>query len=305
MQYPCEFGSSTQQVCRTTTRCIRRPFLILASLLCFLPSAGREPAHAEDAVVVATMPGARDAPALAWTGSRVYILGGTNGLTNLDTILEFDPATEVVAAAPGALPIGAYGFPAVWDGSHTYTFGGARMQVADCPGCQSIANISKYSPSGQPPSSSVAQMPSLRHASSAVWDGRYAFIFGGITGTAGGHLDEIVRFDPGTLSVSIIAPRLSHARSYSPAVLTPQGVYIFGGYRDCGGSFCDDIDRFDPATETLVPISTRLPQPLGYASAVWSGRFVYIFGGNNGISSFSDQILRFDPVDETFMVLPE
>lgn len=291
---------------RTLTR-VALQRLLLLTLLPFLPVLGRDSAHAADAVVVATMPEARSGAAVVWTGSKAYIFGGTDGLTNFTSILEFDPATAVVARTPDNLPIGVHQFSAVWTGSSAYTFGGARFQVADCGGCESVAAIQEYSPDAQPTSAVVAQLPSLRHAAPAIWDGNHAFMFGGITGMAGGHLDEIIRFDPATLSVTTMSAHLSHPRDGFPAVLTPYGAYLFGGYRQCSGdTSCDDIEKYDPSTDTVTLLSTKLPQRLSFASAVWSGRFIYIFGG--GLEPgplLADQILRFDPTDESITVLPD
>lgn len=258
-------------------------------------------AGAADAYVVATMPEPRSGSAVVWAGTKAFILGGNNSLTNFDSILEFDPTTGAVAYVPETLSIGVSQLSAIWDGNDTYTFAGKRFQVADCPGCQSITDIQRFSPNSPSTSSIVAQMPSLRHGTAAAWDGRFAYIFGGITGTSGGHLDEIVRFEPATLAVVTMPGRLSHPRNLAPAVWTPYGIYLFGGYRLCDNQQpCDDIERYDPTTDTVTLLTTRLPQPLQGASAVWSGRFIYIFGGEG-----SDQILQFDPTDESITILDD
>lgn len=156
------------------------------------------------------------------------------------------------------------------------------------------------------------RLPSPRSRTSAIWDGRSAYIFGGkIAKTGPGPFStrQIVRFTPSTDifgnpsgTVSVVAqlpPAPGGGRWDTAAIWDGQNAYIFGGYAGDGGVGLDQIVRFNPAANE-VSVVGALPAATNGASAVWTGQEAYIFGGYTGTSSRpSDQILRFVPGQST------
>jgi len=127
---------------------------------------------------------------------------------------------------------------------------------------------------------------------SAVWDGQYAYIFGGWR-QEDIYSNETHRFDPITENILTFNSKLPSARGYTSAVWNGQYAYVFGGKN--GSSYFDDIIRFNPIGDEISLLSSTLPSGRYGTSAVWDGQYAYIFGGYDG-SSFLDDIVRFDPI---------
>jgi hypothetical protein len=138
----------------------------------------------------------------------------------------------------------------------------------------------------------IAKLPSPRYGTSTVWDGRYAYVFGGIQSSP---TDQIVRYDSVTGGVLIMSARLPSSRWSTSAVYDgSRYAYIFGGSRVPLAGQVDEIVRFDTTTGVVALLPGRLPTSRWGTSAVWTGSVAYIFGGRQDASSKSE-IVRFDP----------
>lgn len=131
------------------------------------------------------------------------------------------------------------------------------------------------------------KLPHVRAGSSAVWDGKDAYIFGGWyvdeTNRAQ-YLDDIVRFNPDANEVVTMKARLPMGRAFTTAVRDGQYAYIFGGqseYVNGTGVDLDEILRYDPSTDTIEVLQVKLPFGTEAAMAVWIGSDAYIFGGGD------------------------
>jgi N-acetylneuraminic acid mutarotase len=129
-----------------------------------------------------------------------------------------------------------------------------------------------------------ARLPISRAATSAVWDGQNAYIFGGWTGnsTNRDQLDDIVKFNPMTNEVTTMTAKFSTGRAYTSAAWDGQYAYVFGGQSSLPngtGIDLDEIVRYDPSTDILQTLPVRLPFGSEGASAVWAGSAAYMFGG--------------------------
>lgn len=134
------------------------------------------------------------------------------------------------------------------------------------------------------------------------WDGRYGYVLGGVVVEAGPTartLDDIVRFDPASGSVSTRPSRLPTGLSGAVAVWDGAAAYLFGGSTDPDGTW-NRIVRFDPATGRSEVMPQVLPIKVTHAYAAWDGQHAYIVGGylRDGTSAQfgpSDRIIRFTP----------
>lgn len=162
-----------------------------------------------------------------------------------------------------------------------------------------------------------ARLPAPRAYTSAVWDGHYAYIFGGASyydgsSPPGGGFgpasspnwasDQIERYDPMTDTLQVMHAHLPSQLADMVAVWDgARYAYLLGGLGHVDGgkgshqgdtsigtddsSLCsastDAIMRYEPATDTLTLLSTRMPEPRARASGVWDGQAVYVFGGMN------------------------
>jgi hypothetical protein len=137
-----------------------------------------------------------------------------------------------------------------------------------------------------------SKLPTPRYGTSTVWDGRYAFIFGGVQSQP---TDQIVRYDSVTGGVQILSGRLPSSRWSTSAVFDgSRYAYVFGGSRVPLASQVDEIVRFDTTTGAVDVLPGRLPTSRWGTSAVWTGSVAYVFGGRQDNISKAD-IVRFDP----------
>ena len=86
-----------------------------------------------------------------------------------------------------------------------------------------------------------ATLPSKRSSTSAVWNGTYAYVFGG--GSESSAINQIVRYNPSTDTVTVMSATLPTGRGINAAVWTGTYAYIFGGYD--GYSCLNQILRYD------------------------------------------------------------
>lgn len=225
-------------------------------------------------------------PRLGRKGAAIFL-----ALTQLLPLLEADSLTNVAIVLPDSRSDAA----AIFDGDRNYLFGG--IAEGSAPARDDI-----YS---QDPESGALirlreKLPSARYAFPAVWTGSAAYLFGGRQWSSTDEdLDQILRFDPSTGTVTVAGARLPSPRADTSAVWTGEFAFIFGGKR--GGSELDEIVRYDPATDSAVVLHARLPSGRSQTTAVWSGQYVYVLGG--GCPWYCDEIVRFDPTTEEVRVL--
>jgi hypothetical protein len=232
-----------------------------------------------------------------WDGQNAYILGGADDSGCLNQIIRFNTNTGLITITSIRIPSGRYAASAIWDGTNIYLFGGSASDGTYDFG---YTQITKFNISTGTVTTLSAKLPSIRDFTSAIWDGTNVYIFGGITYASDGMhlLDQIIKFDPSTGTVTTLSAKLPTARDRTSAIWDGTNVYIFGVY---GGD--DQIVKFNPSTETVTALSARLPSGREFTSAVWDGTNAYIFGGYGSDSSCLDQIVKFNPSTETVTAL--
>ena len=72
-----------------------------------------------------------------------------------------------------------------------------------------------------------ATLPTSRIFTSAVWDDKYAYIFGGQANET--DLDEILRYNPSTDTLQTLPAKLPFRTEASMAIWNGSAAYIFGG----------------------------------------------------------------------------
>lgn len=181
---------------------------------------------------------------------------------------------QAVQALPARLPGAEWGASAVWTGEAAYVFGGEScLTTIDCTFTDQIL---RFDPTAGTVVVTDARLPTPRAHGSAVWDGRHAYLLGGIDET--GALDQIVRFDPATGAVETLAAKLPTPLRYTSAVFDGTSAHLFGGTGTYAGE-SDRIVRFTPAEGTVEHMRARLVDRKHGTAAVWDGRFAYVFGG--------------------------
>ena len=255
----------------------------------------------EVATMSARLPVGAQVAASIWNGSHAYIFGGVNQVSGaLDQILRYDSNSDTIETMSAVLPDPVADFPAVWTGQYAYIFGGWMAQGATSD------KIVRYDPSTDSVTVMNAKLPTYSfpvYSMSAVWDGNYAYLFGGYDGYS--FLDQIMKYDPVQDQLTILSSHMPTPIKWNSAVWTGEYAYIFGGLTPSGNS--DKILKYDPVSDTVTEASARLPFKLGVMSAVWSGKYAYIFGGGSGedLNSASDRVVRYDPALDSVVVFNE
>ncbi|MEO7802994.1 MAG: kelch repeat-containing protein, partial [Actinomycetota bacterium] len=219
---------------------------------------------------------------------------------------------------------------AVWDGRDrpavgcpggcSYVFGG------DSAGTR-LSEIVIYNPiRGQ--KFSGARLAPGRAGSAVAWTGRYAYLFGGITGS-NTYLNTIVRYDSDNDTLTTMRGQLPPdapgttlgGRAFASAVWDgrdrpeagcPGGcAYVFGGYYFEGANrFVNQIVRYNPTTDTTAISTSQLPAGLTpetnarcCSAAAWdsSDSVAYLFGGQR--TNASNIIFRFDPTADQLAIV--
>ncbi|MEA3199763.1 MAG: hypothetical protein QOE90_1191 [Thermoplasmata archaeon] len=167
-------------------------------------------------------------------GTNAYLLGGVYDQGSCSTReLVFYPATNQAWQA-GTLPSSYCGTSAVADGhGYAFLFGGG-----DGNGFTSqIVEVCLCGTTGQPNGNVVGALPSPRDATSAAWDGTYAYVFGGDvqvgSGSSFNPSRDVVRVKTNTFAsilsgdvVRMSAP-LPAATDYTVAVWDGSGADVF------------------------------------------------------------------------------
>lgn len=210
-----------------------------------------------------TLPAARYGAAAVWTGSE-FLLFGVAG-----AVQRFDPGTGIFRASHAGA-IESEGIAAVWTGSLAYVF--------------TNTDVLSYDPVSDTLVHEVAYWRSLqaRMYFSAVWDGRYAYMFGGEDMAAHhfGPFGEILRYDPDSDQVTGMQARLPSPRGYTAAAWDGTYAYIFGGAVESGytAGYTADVVRYDPRLDRAVVVDS-LPSPRIGMAAAQVGSSTFLLGG--------------------------
>lgn len=191
-----------------------------------------------------------------------------------------------IGVEPTRLPSPRTGTAAAWDGQRAWVFGGQN-------------GVGREVVSYNPRTDQLTQatlLPTEGIHRTAVWTGRYVFLFGGSPFEE--TSDSVLRFDPVSNTVVPMTSHLPTPREAMSGVWSGDTIYLFGGNTGASFTLLDDIVAYHPSSDTLEVLHARLPTPRTRTSAVWDGQAAYIFGGLDA-SGARDEILRFDPSAQT------
>ncbi len=231
-----------------------------------------DPEQEEVTIMNASFPDPRFATSAVWdpTENKAYIIGGFPGddggggagTAGCDpncrvgeSIMVFDASSDTLEHHEAILPVPLGGTSAVWEPGEgvAYIFGGLHHHDsgAGAMGCDPNCALSifKFDPKMQASAQGSAleplpvQLPGERWNTTAVFDGRYAYVIGGENET--GFIDEIVKFDPVEETVEIVGS-LPTERTQASAIFDGTDAFIFGGL-ELGNQSTDGIVRFTPS----------------------------------------------------------
>jgi predicted GH43/DUF377 family glycosyl hydrolase len=171
------------------------------------------PASGTMTTLSAKLPTGRVDTSAIWDGTNAYIFGGSSGGNQ---IIKFNPSTESVTTLPATLPSARYATSAIWDGTNAYIFGGMTS------GTTQSDQILKFNPSTETITTLLVKLPTARGYMSAIWDGSNAYIFGGTyyDGTGFVYLDQIIKFNPTSGTVTTLPATLPSSRAGTSAAVS-------------------------------------------------------------------------------------
>lgn len=237
---------------------------------------------------VTTLPGeGLNAPAAVAIGSRIYVIGGFRGTTNVPTadVLVYDTATRVWSSA-APLPAPRGGHAAVVIDGRIHVIGGGNSQ-------STLADHYEYDPATN---TWITRAPLSRAKGSAaavVLHGKL-YSIGGRSGSS--DFGDVEIYDPATGAWSKgpdIPPRgTAGAAAYCGT------IYVFGGESQARNSTLNEVLKLD-TTENVWRDAIPMRVARNYARAVPFRGSIYLIGGNMAVgmshsSQGSTLVERFD-----------
>ncbi len=214
----------------------------------------------------------RQEVAVAAAGGKIYLMGGIGAGVVLDSVEEYDPATNRWRFAT-PIPEALHHSSAASINGVVYLIGGYRT-LSFIP----TDSVYRYEP-GLDRWTKVASLPAPRGAlAAAVLDGRI-YAVGGVPG-----LTHLTAYNPATDSWMTLAP-LPTGREHLAAASAGGMLYAISGRR--GGNL-PAVERYDPVTDRWTTAASIPTARSGIAAATIGNRF-YVFGGE-GNSSRADGV---------------
>jgi hypothetical protein len=135
-------------------------------------------------------------------------------------------------------------------------------------------------------------------------DGRYFYILGGFSSSAGNDRTEVYRYDPPTNGWTPMAP-IPAATSFASAVYWPatHKIYLFGGKLHLSGDPFTATRIYDIATNTWST-GASLPAPRAYMTTARDGGQIYLAGGSaTAVFAAVASVYRYNPGTNGFTPL--
>ena len=248
------------------------------------------PATDTNFTVTNPFPQARNSVSSVWIGqySSAYVFGGAyyqgGSQKGLQSVVKFNPSTNASYTYSVSLPTAVWGTSAVWTGTYAFIFGGGVSTSA-----HQVADIVRFDPANPTYSTKMSvSLPSKRAYTSAVYDGHYAYIFGGYSDT--GYIDQIVRYDPVGNTVSTLSAKLPTPSAYSVALWDGRNICIYGGQASSG--YLNTVVQFNNSGQQAAVKLQTLPCANGNLTGINDGYTSFLFGGQSA-SGLSNKVVRY------------
>jgi N-acetylneuraminic acid mutarotase len=223
-----------------------------ASILRFDPSTNA-------VTTVGSLPTPSWGTSAVWDGHEVLIFGGYDALLGSHTsqVIRFDPATGLVTVV-GSLPTAGEATSAVWTGTNALVFGGWQ----DNGGCDCYtSNIVQYDPATNQ-ATIVANLPTARGYTSAIWSGTSAYVFGGSDHDCWCARSDVVKYTPSTNNVTVTNASLPQGVGDTTSTFELGKAYVFGGWT--GSAALDTITDYTiptpcTALDLVCTLSSTIP----------------------------------------------
>lgn len=240
-------------------------------------------------------PAARSSLAYAWTGTKLFIFGGSGAAGNLHDGALYTPSTNTwspITTSGAPANTNTLDFTAVWTGTKVIVWGDRSSTEG---GIYDPAAIT-WTTGGT--ATTGAPVPRYNH--SAIWTGSKMIVWGG-NDQSSGALNSGGVFNPSSgtngtwtpTSASPLAARMGHT-----AVWTGTDMIIWGGVY---GTYYGDGARYNPSTDTWATISNvNAPSARVQHVAIWTGNKMIVWGGRDANGVALQDGGMYDPVSDSW-----
>ncbi len=260
-----------------------------------------QPAPGWQAGATANEPSPRFGHSAVWTGSELWVWGGTLSDFVLTTAAggRYQPDADQWTPLPAAgAPSPRTGHGTVWTGQEMIVWGGFGEGQYRNTGARLAPGAAAWT------ALSTTGTPTGRDGHVMVWTGKYVLVWGGRNFT--GLRQDGALFDPVLdqwTALTLANPPA--ARRGAAAVWTGESLLLWGGEGAEGTLNSGARLRFDAAGEPLaweaLPL-TGAPAPRAGHTAVWTGQFLIIWGGTSDAGLLNDGA-RFAPAANAWQPL--
>ncbi|MBI5517243.1 MAG: hypothetical protein HY909_25920 [Deltaproteobacteria bacterium] len=219
-------------------------------------------------------------PVTGWTGSRMFVWSGGNGVDTPPLGVLYDPVANESTSVTrvGAPPGRSQAWPAPWTGTGVLVAGGG------------YAGGGIFDPvkNSWTPIASIGS-PTPRSFDFGVWTGSSLVLWGGqdainpalFYGTG-------AMYDPTSDRWSTTSTaRAPSVRAHHCMVWTGSRVLVWGGAN--GSALLGDGAEFDPLRNAWSPMPAEgAPAPRSRHACVWTGREMIVWGGRSADSDLTD-----------------
>lgn len=242
----------------------------------------------------------RHNPAVAWTGSELLMVGGSNGPGIDDLALAYSPTTDEWRTLTNP-PSDADAWdnnisgPGFWTGDRLVLW---KSAFALDPATETWHSIT---PMPGPP----------RAFPATVQVGDDIVVWGGCDATipqcddaGSGLLVDGAIYDVDKDAWRSMAPSPLSAGVHPIGVASDGGVLFYAGYTkpDTAGA---QFARYDLTTDTWIELPDPPITARRNSAAVWTGTHLILWGGNKTGTSWHDDGAAFDPMSNTWLTLPD
>ena len=224
--------------------------------------------------------------------NNIYIFGGYNRSSYVNTIYKFDCINKTISTLSVTLPNILGQACCSVHNDNIYIFGGWSSSR--------INTIYKFNCTTETITTLNTKLPQvLTYACCSVHNDNI-YVFGGASNS--GNSNTIYRFNCTNETISTLSVTLPKALYGTCCSSYNDNIYIFGGFNSNDYKAFNTIYKFDCVNETIITLTTVLPQKLYYASCSTYEDNIYIFGGYDN-SNLLNTIYKFNCTTEALTTL--
>jgi Tol biopolymer transport system component len=225
------------------------------------------------------------------SNGKIYAIGGGNNGGALDTVEEYDPATNTWttrASMPTARA--SVGVAAASNGKIYAIGGGISASLS--------AIVEEYDPATNT-WATRASMPTPRHSVGVVAasNGKI-YAIGGDGGVGSCCLDTVEEYDPAMNTWATRASMPTGRVNIGVAAASNGKIYVIGG-DGSGGNYLTTVEEYDPATNTWTTRASMPTNRDGVGAVTASNGRIYAIGGSN-LGGYLTTVEEYDPATDTW-----